>query len=572
MLKLNKLNYLKDLIFLLNKGFKYLKEQNPSEFRKFTITLLSLLLLGLSEGIAVYSFMLVALMFSNPDFLIQNFSEVTFVGNYLNYFSYIDLIVISILLIIFANLLSIFSLKRMVKAAFSIGSSISLKLFSFYLHEDLISFQRKRDSEKIKDIVNAVDKAIEGVIVPHAQLVVKFVGSLFIIIFLLFLDYKVTIFAFLYLALIVAIYYRFHKDKISHVGSESNLLSADRIQHVLSSLMLKREINIYKAQPFFQTRYSSILSKYIYNETKRVIIGFSPKYVLEIVAASSIIFLGWLSVLFGYSLEYVLPITIVYLFAGYRMIPFFHNIFTTIASSIYFSSLIKDLAEQLEKFETAEKIQNNSEKLSLQYKGSPNLIKLKNVSLSYGNKRIFSNLNLLVKKGESLLIFGESGSGKTSLINIISGLVKPESGSVDHILTNKKKFISYVPQSIVLIPGTIRENILFGDEFDSEDFEKAITFAACRKFIQSLPDKENSVIGSSGIQLSGGQAQRVGIARALYKKSEILILDEATASLDQGTEDEVLNSIFKLDVTVIMISHNANLRDRFQNILDFSKL
>jgi ATP-binding cassette subfamily C protein len=203
------------------------------------------------------------------------------------------------------------------------------------------------------------------------------------------------------------------------------------------------------------------------------------------------------------------------------------------------------------------------------------VITLDNVTFCYPetNKIIFNNVNLTIKKNETVGIQGDSGSGKSTLLNVISYLLKPDSGKIyidktliENVFTAYQKKIGYVSQNTYLTEESLLENIALGVEkkdIDYNLFEEVIKKSNLDKFIRELPLGKNTLLGEKGSWLSGGQQQRIGIARALYKKPEILILDEATNALDEKSELEIFNTIqnLKNTMTVIVVSHKKTLFD-----------
>ena len=214
-------------------------------------------------------------------------------------------------------------------------------------------------------------------------------------------------------------------------------------------------------------------------------------------------------------------------------------------------------------------------------------IKLEKIYFKYDNNlpEILKNLNLEIYKGENIAIKGETGSGKSTLTNIISGLLNPSSGKIlvdgtevnTENMKNWQKNISVVPQTIFLNDATVLENIAIGfshSEIDIKRAEEAAKLAHIDNFIKELPNQYNEYVGERGVRLSGGQRQRIGIARAIYRNSKIIILDEPTNALDLETEKLVIDSITKLnkEITVIMISHTSNSLKYFDKIIDLDEL
>ena len=198
------------------------------------------------------------------------------------------------------------------------------------------------------------------------------------------------------------------------------------------------------------------------------------------------------------------------------------------------------------------------------------------------DKNIFKDLDLTLKKNSMIGIFGPSGSGKTTFVNLITGLIKPNSGQIlidEHQDINKdisswQSKIGYVSQSIFLFDGTIKQNIAFGSEDEAIDQSmllNATKLSQLDNFIGNLKNGLNTLIGENGAKISGGQIQRIGIARSLYRNNDILLLDESTNALDEETERDFFKSlmILKGSRTMIIVSHNKeNLKncDEIYNI------
>ena len=200
------------------------------------------------------------------------------------------------------------------------------------------------------------------------------------------------------------------------------------------------------------------------------------------------------------------------------------------------------------------------------------MIELKNVSFNYENASIFENLSLFVAEGEKIGIVGESGCGKSTLLKLMAGLYVPSSGEiiVDGVRAPEEiiKNVSVVMQSPMLLPLSILENITMGHEYEDSKIEKIIESSNLKKWIDSLPEGLNTYIGDSADELSGGQAQRIAIARAMFKDTKILLLDEPTSALDGENSASVLEAInhFTSGKTVVHVTHRREHLEGYDRV------
>lgn len=247
---------------------------------------------------------------------------------------------------------------------------------------------------------------------------------------------------------------------------------------------------------------------------------------------------------------------------GYLMVVqnFYNNFLMVSGSFQNILGISADMKRDRENFENRE-----------EFHGLTKKIELKNAVFAYDDTTIINQLNLTINKNETIAFIGESGSGKTTLANIIAGLFTLNSGElridgqlIQNIKINEyRNKIGYITQESVIFSDTIFNNVSFWAPKTLENlkkFNEAIEKASIKKFIDSLPQKEETILGNNGINLSGGQRQRISIARELYKNAEILILDEATSALDSETEKEIKNNIdnIKGDYTIIIIAHRLS--------------
>ena len=228
---------------------------------------------------------------------------------------------------------------------------------------------------------------------------------------------------------------------------------------------------------------------------------------------------------------------------------------------------------------------NQTENNYIKSKDFNSKIEIRNLTFSYSKSKdlVLKKINLTINKGDSIGIIGESGSGKSTLVDLLMGLYKPKDGKImidgvdiHNNTRNWQNKIGYVPQSIFLTDDSILKNIALGIDENLIDFElinSVVKASQLEKFIHSLDEGINTQVGERGVQLSGGQLQRIGIARALYNQPEILILDEATASLDYNTEINVMEAIknIKKDKTLIIVAHRLTTIDDCDYIYKIEK-
>lgn len=272
------------------------------------------------------------------------------------------------------------------------------------------------------------------------------------------------------------------------------------------------------------------------------------------------------------------PVLGTFAMAAFKMLPSIGKITSRMTGIIYARPYLDNLYINIREVEEYEKSYNefikeyakeegvDKDSSCLEFKHE---LSVRNVTWKYRNQgnNVLNQISLNIRKGESVAFIGASGAGKTTLADIILGLLKPQGGTVTvdgadifAIPQTWARIVGYVPQMVFLKDDTIRNNVAFGireEDIDDNTVWKALEEAQLREFVERLPNKLDTIVGERGIKFSGGQRQRVAIARALYHKPQILVLDEATAALDNDTEAAVIESIDTLQgsVTLIIVAH-----------------
>jgi ABC-type bacteriocin/lantibiotic exporter with double-glycine peptidase domain len=445
---------------------------------------------------------------------------------------------------------------------------LSSLLLKMYLNKDFVFHNNTNSSVLTRNINVEVTQFTIGVI----QQLLTFFTELFIvsgIIFLLaFYQPFITFTAIFLLLSIGMLYFYFTKNLFVRFGELRQYLSAQAIKYVTESLHGIKNIKIYSAENFFSEIFNSVIQKFASTNTKVMILQQISRLGLEFV----IVFAMILFMLFNthnlFSDPNLLESLGIFAVSSFKLIPSISKILVASHNLKFNSSSINLLKKEIDDFKNF-KIKENSH-FKIEFNRS---IKLENVSYKYigSEKFIFKNIDLEIKKGQSVGIMGSSGTGKSTLLNIIMGLLDPTSGKVlvdgDDIKYKKNEWltiIGYVPQKIYLIDNSIKSNIAFGindADVDLIKLEKAAKIANIYDFYKSLPIGVDTEIGELGSRISGGQGQRIGIARAFYKNSEIIVLDEATSSLDLSNENQIMEIIKKKfkEKTFIIVSHKKSV-------------
>ena len=344
------------------------------------------------------------------------------------------------------------------------------------------------------------------------------------------------------------------------------------INQILNSII---EIKLYQKSNFFIKKFNESISKEFKSIVFYEIFSKVPRQIIELLIIALICFVIYLSSTVGINIQAVISIILLYFFAAIRVYPSINNIIMHKLALVQSEISIKEICHDIEnENQLSETIDHDFEKYNFE-----DSIKIKNINFKYPNREItLNNINFEIKKNEIIGLVGKTGSGKSTLVKIIMGLIDPTNGDVlidgnqlKNINYKWQKNISYIPQNFYILDDTILENVLFGEDktkLDNKLLQEALKFASLEKFINQLPEKLNTIVGPNGKKLSGGQLQRLAIARAMYQNTNILVFDEATNSLDKKTEEEIIDKIYKLkgSKTIIIITHNDKILDKCDKI------
>lgn len=494
------------------------------------------------------------LIFNEPTVIsIKNFSF-----NFHDY-DYVTLTIFCITFIVIKNIFNLFYFFCFSKYIAKTQSFLNTNIFSTQMKKSYDSFMKINSSEYIKNVTHDSSNYINFSITPLITLIAEFLIMLFIFITLLFINTKFTIFFVLLSMIIYFVFNVFTKKILVSAGQTNQKKQAELVKLMKESYLSFKEIYLYNLQAYFVSNFKKMSDLLASGISKNIFYGNIPRILIE--SLFIIFILVSLSLMLNYKTSELVVIFGTFGFAALRLIPSLSKVFVSI-SSIKFGSSSCEVLDKLLSLKKKDDL-----RISPLYAEYTDSLIVSNISHKYDDKLILNNVNLSINSKDFVAIIGDSGSGKTTLLNIMLGLINPQTGSVtsnDYSISTSpnlwRSIIGYVPQSINLIDENIYKNVALGIE-DSLINKKKIDGILDRLSIINLKNKSDGqelLLGENSQNISGGQNQRIGIAKALYRDPKILILDEFTSALDNENQERILNTIKKLDVTVIMATHRLN--------------
>lgn len=373
------------------------------------------------------------------------------------------------------------------------------------------------------------------------------------------------------LLVIMGIIYYIVKPAVKKAGEDASKAIAGMNKWLLQSIEGIKEIKVASVESFFQEHYTADGRIFVRTQKKSITLGTIPKFLIEAVCMASLFFIIAVLIITGSRFDDIMPIMSAVAMAAIRLLPSVNRLSVALTGMTYkepmLDNLIASLADNATDFEV-KMVEKQSVMDRPLEKRFDNKIEFREISFQYpgADKFILNGATMTIKKGESVGIVGESGAGKSTAIDLLLGLLRPQKGQIIvdglDIFENIRQWnsqIGYIPQMIFILDGTIRENIVFGRNYYESDERvwMALEDAALDEFVKGLPEGLDTRIGERGIRLSGGQRQRIGIARALYTDPQVLVFDEATSALDNETEAAIMESIngLKGSKTMVIIAH-----------------
>tara|TARA_Y100000389_G_C17436462_1_gene505835 strand:- start:269 stop:2017 length:1749 start_codon:yes stop_codon:yes gene_type:complete len=477
--------------------------------------------------------------------------------------------IILIIVFIIKNLIGLHFAHYKYKFTYSLLNYFSEKMYSRYINKDILFFSETNSSIPIRNIEN-VATFTEGVN-QFLFFLIDIIFLVSVLILLFYISIINTIFLLIAVTITLLIFRMMTKKKLTDLGVERQFFLQKKIQNIVESMSAIKEIKIFFKESFFLKRFIKSLKNYSY--TSRIFETYqaTPRLMLEVLGVFCLASILIINTMLGYELDLVISTIAIFGISAFKLLPGLSRIIAAVQFFHHFYPVMNTIVEELNKTNEADNIEKSDRILEKKFHskfGFEQFMEIKNLNFSFGSKKILKNINLSIKKNNIIGIVGKSGSGKSTLANLIVGILKPENGKIvfdqkyelQDVLRYKENLFGYIPQSTFLLDDTIKNNVTFGQDeenFDSKLFWDCLKISRIDTFVNSLSDKENALVGEKGVKISGGQAQRLGIARAMYRSPDIMILDEATSSLDLETEKDFINSIneIKGKLTLIIITH-----------------
>jgi len=536
---------------------------------------------GFIELLGIASIYPLLLLLNNPTIIEENYilQWIYIYRNYSNEQSFIfDAALLALFCFVFMNVFMFFKNAFIFHLSFSTTRKISVRLLRSYLLKPYTYFINHNSSEISKNILTQSDIVASGILLSWMVVISEFFIIVSIIGLILFTDLKTGIITLALLISIIGIIYYSFRNKIYIIGAISDDANKNRFTYCLEALGAIKEIKSAQKEEAFCEAFLPHAKKLANAHIKANNIQILPNYITQTVIVIFVIGLILFYLYKGIPILNIVPVISLYAISSYRLMPSLTKFSGAISqlrqNRVVFNNVVKILSVSTDKI----KKNNSGKKINID-----NRIRLHDVAFAYpGSKEaIFNNLNIEFKKQTFTSIVGVSGSGKTTLIDILLGLLPVDKGWIEiddivvteSLLPSWKNMIGYIPQSIFLMDNSIASNIAFGvpeSEFNWDNLNKAVSMSDLDEFIKNLPEGFHTNVGERGGRISGGQLQRIGIARALYYDPKILIMDESTSSLDGISEQNIVETILELkrEKIIIVVAHRqSTIRNSDQIIL-----
>lgn len=447
--------------------------------------------------------------------------------------------------------------------------SISRRLLAAYLSRPYSFFLSRNSADFNRSIYQEVRQVIIGIMIPSVRLLSRGLSIVLIMALLLYVNPLLSLGIAILFSSTYAVIFTVSRHKLKEAGERIVKANAGCYRITNEAFGGIKQAKLAGLEKLYADAFTQPGLEVALMNTRNAVIGGVPRYLLEIVAFGSMLALLLIMIGFDYELSDVIPVASVFVFAGYRLMPAISMIFISVAQIRSSTASLDVVTRDIAADTGTEPLGERAPRLPMR-----EAIRLDSASLRYpgSDHDAMRDVSLTIRNGETVAVVGPTGSGKSTLMDVLLGLLQPTSGEVlvdDLPLAGPRvggwqRGLGYVPQSIFLNDDTVLRNIAFGvpdDEIDLDRVRRSASTAGIDEFISNqLREGYETRIGERGVRLSGGQLQRIGLARALYGEPSVLFLDEATSALDSRTEDVVMKGIRESAEgrTVVMIAHRLS--------------
>lgn len=573
-----------NILELIKELFPLLSYQHKKNFYILQILVLIMAIFELIGIASIGPFMALAadIELINKNEILNYIYVYSGINSKENFLFFIGVIVLFLLFI--SSIFSIVTTWKLSVFGMTVGTQMGDRLYKYYLSKDWL-FHASGSSSKLTNKITTETNRLTGGIIMHLMyLNSKIILAFFISISILLYNPVVAIFGLIIFFTGYFIIYKSIKNNLSKFGTSISKATSNRFRLMNEGFGGIKDIILLNRRDNFIKKFEDSGEKLARAQGLITALGGTPKYFMELLAFGTMILLVLVLIkIHDGNISEVLPVLSVYALAGFKLLPAFQQIYSSIASIKGNISAFESIKDDLKSSLLFDEPLQNDNNFKIE---TFNTIILEEVSFKYPNKKVsaLNNISLKIKRNSIVGFVGESGSGKSTTVDIILGLIMPEKGylAIDDKIINIsnrntwQKNIGFVPQSIFLSEGTISQNIAFGlsdEQIDLEKVKKSIKLAHLDELVDSLEEGLDTRVGERGVKLSGGQRQRIGIARALYNDSSVLVFDEATSALDGITEKIIMDAIHELNgqKTIILIAHRLKTVKKCDSIFIFEK-
>ncbi len=573
-----------NILELIKELFPLLSYQHKKNFYILQILVLIMAIFELIGIASIGPFMALAadIELINKNEILNYIYVYSGINSKENFLFFIGVIVLFLLFI--SSIFSIVTTWKLSVFGMTVGTQMGDRLYKYYLSKDWL-FHASGSSSKLTNKITTETNRLTGGIIMHLMyLNSKIILAFFISISILLYNPVVAIFGLIIFFTGYFIIYKSIKNNLSKFGTSISKATSNRFRLMNEGFGGIKDIILLNRRDNFIKKFEDSGEKLARAQGLITALGGTPKYFMELLAFGTMILLVLVLIkIHDGNISEVLPILSVYALAGFKLLPAFQQIYSSIASIKGNISAFESIKDDLKSSLLFDEPLQNDNNFKIE---TFNTIILEEVSFKYPNKKVsaLNNISLKIKRNSIVGFVGESGTGKSTTVDIILGLIMPEKGylAIDDKIINIsnrntwQKNIGFVPQSIFLSEGTISQNIAFGlsdEQIDLEKVKKSIKLAHLDELVDSLEEGLDTRVGERGVKLSGGQRQRIGIARALYNDSSVLVFDEATSALDGITEKIIMDAIHELNgqKTIILIAHRLKTVKKCDSIFIFEK-